>query len=266
MDRKGHIHKIRNKMKQRNIMYGVVLTALILILAIKVYAVPVGPSVSELGNSSLGDAPNATVNMTGNTTTAGGYIYTINLQTRQQNARWKGYVGNVTGTLVLSDSSGYFLYDWPMTTALSGEVYATRSSTLVSWASIACANTTHIYNESIDLNFTGYGNDNLTATFNAQDNEQFDVGTVSIGAATCWTTNMNVNSTDPTDDAFEEVMLYDGGSDPQAGDIVFAAIVEDSASGYKNTTTGYDFQMILPEIAYPTWTGATAYYFYVELA
>jgi hypothetical protein len=203
--------------------------------------------------------------MTGNGTTAGGYIFTINLASEQSNTRWKAYVGNVTGTLVLADSDGYSVYDWSITTSFTGEVYATRNAELVSWSDIGCANITHIYNEEIAMNHTSNPNDNISTTFSGQDNDEFEVGTTTIGAGDCWTTNLYVNSSAPTDDAFEQVLLYDG-TDASNGDIVYTSIIEDSHDGYREDTGKYDFEMILPEKGYSTWTGATAYYFYVELA
>src|SRR3989339_1648154 len=114
---------------------NLILTICILIILIAisyVYAAPIGPTVTTISNTTKAAAGAATVNGTGNDTTypnkAGGFIFKINLNSEQQNSRWKAYVGNVTGTLTLDDANSYTIYDWAITTSLTGEVYATRAS------------------------------------------------------------------------------------------------------------------------------------------
>ena len=145
---------------------------LFIIFIVKVYAVPVGPTVTEVGNTTLTPAAAQKVNMTGNGTKAGGYIYTINLDSEEQNSRWKAYVGNVTGSLVLQDADGWSIYNWTLNTIV-GEVYATRNSTTISWGDIRCANRTHIGNEEIALNHTSNPDDNITTTFNTKNHTSF---------------------------------------------------------------------------------------------
>ncbi len=234
-----------------------------ILLGFSVFAVPVGPTVTYKGNTTMNTTSAVTMNYTGSGNIAGGYIYTANLNSNQKNPRWKAFVGNVTGTLVLQDADGYSIYDWSVTTALTGEVYATRSSTTISWSTIACATNSNVSNEMVALNHTNI-NDNISTTFDASDNDQFVVGTTTIGANTCNTTNLYVNGSAPTADEFEEVLLHDGDN------MVYTAILEQDLHGFDgnqseaNSTT-YDFQLMLPEDGSATWASSTAYYFYVEL-
>ena len=262
---------MKRKCGTYNAVFGFLLASLLSLYLVA--AVPVGPTVTYKSNSTLGNTPAVEVNYTGNgTTQAGGYIYTINLNSNQQNNRWKAYVGNVTGTLVLADASGYSIYDWSVTTSLTGEVYATRASGTVNWSNINCAFNNATYWENRAINHTN-PNDNISTTFDGTDNSAFSVGTVSIGASACPTTNIYVNSTSPADDSFEQVLLYDGSqtnlslsTNANFRNLVYTAIIETDHDSYKNDTlTTYDFQMILPERGLASWQSATAYYFYVEL-
>lgn len=258
---------------------AVFLFLFIIITISYVYAAPIGPTVTTISNTTKSNAGAATVNGTGNDTTypnkAGGFIFKINLNSEQQNSRWKAYVGNVTGTLVLDDADGYSIYDWSITTSLSGEVYATRASGSINWTNINCsyANTTTA--EQYSLNHTSNPNDNISATFDGTDNSGFYVGNVQIYASTCPTTNIYVNASAPTNDNFEELLLYDGGSSynlssyPNGfGSMVYTTIIEQDADGYRRNADNqtYDFQMIVPEVGLSSWTSSTAYYFYVELS
>ena len=227
-----------------------------------VFALPVGPTITLVSNSTKAGGAGTIYNESGNDSTspdkAGGFIYTINLDGVVQNDRWKAYVGNVTGRLVLDDASGYTIYDWDITTAITGEVYATRAATTISWSSINCSNSTHIAAEEIAMNHTANPSDNISRTFNWTNNSAFYVGNTLIGADTCPTTNLFVNGTSTQNDEFEEVLLYDGTN------LVYATIIADDTNSYHNDTTT-DFQMILPERGYTGWASSTAYYFYVEL-
>ena len=52
---------------------------------------------------------------------------------------WQGYYGNVTGNIVLADANNESLYEWGNATSITGEVYATRTTT-VTWNTINCSN------------------------------------------------------------------------------------------------------------------------------
>jgi len=262
--------------KERSLM---MICVLIILVAIGyVWAVPIGPTVTTLSNSTKSAAVATLVNGSGNDTTnpnkAGGFIYTVNLESYQQNSRWKAYVGNVTGTLTLDDADDYTIYDWAITTSLTGEVYATRASSTINWTNINCSYSNATTAEEYALNHTTNPVDNISTTFNDTDNKQFYVGNVLISANTCPTTNIYVNDSAALNDDFEEVLLYDGGltynlsNYPTGfGNIVYTAIIEEDSYGYRGHVNNetFDFQMIVPEVGLSSWTSSTPYYFYVEL-
>ena len=228
-----------------------------------VLALPTGPTITTISNSTKYSGTGTIFNGTGNDTDkpdmSGGFIFTINLQGETQNIRWKAYVGNVTGTLVLDDADGYTIYDWSLSTSVAGEIYATRTSGAVTWSNINCSNATNIEAEEQAMNHTTNSDDNISATFSGIDHESFFVGTALISNGTCPTINLFVNDSAPTNDNFEEVLLYDGSN------VIYTTQIYDNAHGFR-TGTRYDFQLIVPERGYEGWSSSTAYYFYVELS
>ncbi|MBS3110444.1 hypothetical protein J4227_07995 [Candidatus Woesearchaeota archaeon] len=235
-------------------LVAVVLFFTLFAFAFKVMAVPEGPTISYLSNQT-GTPDSASI-----INTTGGSITTVTLNATTQNTRWKAYVGNVTGTLTLEDGTGATIYDW-ITNSPSGEVYATRKSSTVSWGNIACASLANMENENQAINHT-QSVDNISTTFSQQEHGSFYVGTNYIGNNTCYSVHTYVNSSAQSS-LFEEVVLYDG-TTPANGDIVFASILEDDVFGYNNQT--YDFQLIVPENGLPGYASSTAYYFYVEIS
>jgi hypothetical protein len=218
-----------------------------------VLAVPAGPAIVSLTNETATPASAAVIN------TSGGSIATMTLNATTQNMRWKAYVGNVTGKLALEDASGSIVYDWDLATSQTGEVYATRISSTVNWATINCSNRSSIGTEETAMNHTNNPDDNISATFNSQDHDSFWVGTVTIQSDSCYSIHTYVNSSQQSSD-FEEVLLWDSVNSA----MVYTALLEEDAYGFDNNT--YDFQMIVPERGYAAWDSSTAYYFYVELA
>ena len=245
----------------------------ILIFSLIANSTPAGVTITTLSNST-GVVTNGTkVNNTGGTgTTAGAYIFTINVSGVQQDVRWKGYVGNVSGKLTLDDASSFTIYDWSLT-SFSGEIYATRQSGAINWTNIRCAYFNITEEENERLNHTN-GADNITATFDGTDNKAMTVGTTTISANTCPTTNIYENDTKDLSDNFEEIVLYDGmatynrtipHNDDYFNNVVYAQNLEGDFSGYATGQT-YDFQLVVPEVGLATWASATAYYFYIELS
>lgn len=243
-----------NKKNKRELLIKLVLTLIILLISTKlISAEPSGPAITVISNETKQPASAALIN------TSGGSITTVILNATTQNPRWKAYVGNITGTLTLDNANDNTIFDWTLTDVI-GEVYATRFSGTVNWTGINCSNSTHIANEEKELNHTNK-DDNVTATFNEQTHEGFFAGTREILTDTCPSVHTYVNSTSQITN-FEEVVLYDG-TNGTNGNIVYATPLEQDLYGFDNNT--YDFQMIVPEVGLATWTGSTAYYFYVEL-
>ncbi len=219
-----------------------------------VLAAPEGPSsVTVLANETGGTSSAYELNI------SGGYIATLNITADTINTRWKAFVGEVTGTFSLEDASGSAIYDWSLA-SVSGEIYATRNSSSISWTNIDCSNATTLELENTRMNHTGFS-DNITATFNngqSGTHDAFFVGTSSIGSDSCPTLNTYVNGASQ-DLSFEEIALYES----TGSNLIYATIMEEGATGFDGGT--YDFQMIVPENGAATFTGATPYYLYVEL-
>lgn len=245
-------HKITIKKTNAQILLVVVILMTLFTLP-QVFAAPSGPTVTFLNNETATPAPATLIN------TSGGTISTIILNATTQNVRWKAYVGNVSGTLVLDDGSDNSIFDWTVT-LFTGEVYATRSSNAINWTGINCSNTTHIELENAAMNHTNR-DDNITTTFGETTHQGFFAGTSEILANTCFSLHTYVNDTSQSS-VFEEVVLYDGATSDN-GNIVYATPLENDEYGFDNST--YDFQMIVPENGLPGFTGSTGYYFYVEL-
>jgi hypothetical protein len=254
--------KISEKGQLRSLTWLVLIVALLVLLISFTIALPTAPTVTYITNSTMASGAGRLVNGTGNDTAfphkAGGTIYTVNLNGNTQNNRWKAYVGNVTGKLVLDDSDGYTIYDWTVTSAIRGRVYATRTSASISWGVINCSNSGNISLEEAAMDHVNNPSDNISATFDLRDNKGFFIGSVPIYENTCYTTNLFFDSVAPGNDAWEEVVLYDGAN------IVYGVAVDDNNNSY-HTGLKADFQILLPEKGTTGWQSSTAYYFYVEL-
>ena len=160
-----------------------------------------------------------------------------------------------------------------LSTAISGEVYATRSSGTINWGNINCSYSNTSTKEGLVMNQTG-SDDNLTRTFNDTLHSAFSVGSVNILANSCPSTKTYVNDTRNANNSnlFQEIILYDGGrnytlnfsDDPAFTNIVYTTIISPAAFNYRKEVA--DFQLLVPERGYASWVSTTAYYFYVELS
>lgn len=244
------MEKEKRKNLEKN--FGLVLISFVftIFLIFSVIALPVGPdSLTSVSNSTK------VANGAREFNISGGNIATFNLTTRIQDPRWKGFVGNVTGSFTLDDASGSTLYDWQLST-LTGRIYATRNASTIDWSSIQCANLTTLNSENDALNLTD-PNDNLNQTFNLTgSNPAFYVGAVPIAANSCPTLNTYVNNASQANH-FYEMALY---TNPN---IVYATVMDPGSVGYNGDK--YDFQAIVPDNGSPGFSGSTAYYLYIEL-
>src|SRR5690606_17372311 len=66
-----------------------------------------------------------------NRTDDGGSITTLVVDALQQTTRWKAYIGNITGTLTLDDSTGNTIFQWALDeTDVTGEIYSSTSNSV----------------------------------------------------------------------------------------------------------------------------------------
>ena len=253
-------------MKKKNVLFSIFVIISLFLIGKVWAAVPVGPTITYKGNETSVSSGNPTLE--GNTSIKGGVIATLVLDARQQDSSWKAYVGNVTGSLVLEDASNFSIYEWTFST-ISGEVYATRTSTAISWGGVECANSSHVDDEMDEMhhNKTNNPNDAINETFDDDKNDHwgFDAGSTTISANSCnYSINPWVNDSAQSADIFEEVLLYDG-----SANLIYVAKIEDDLYGYQ-TGSGenitYDFQMLVAENGSSGGPYQTDYYFYVELS
>lgn len=228
-----------------------VLLSILSSISLVVHALPVGPTI--LFNATDNATPRAAAQIT----TAGGSFTTLSLNVTSQTPRWKAYVGNVTGKLMLADANNKSIFDWTVT-SVTGEVYATRASS-VSWSGIACVNSSVLSTEEIGLNMSESLPDTINRTFSSTVHKTFYVGTVRVQNSSCRSLATYVNGTAQTmteNASFQEIMLRDS-----ASNAVYATLINQNATGFNNQK--YDFQMIVPENEFQDIP--TTYYMYVEL-
>ena len=193
-------------MKINKLTREICIISLLIILSIYVYAID--PSAPTSINNISSHSPNTTAGHELNT--SGGSITTLNINATTVNLKWKGYVGNVSGELALLDSTLSALYKWDLVT-ITGEIYATRNSSLLSWDSIECATLSVIADEQVALNITSNSSDSINNTFDTTTHDEFYVGSTKISSNSCRAIALNVNNTVQTDD-FQEILLTDGSS------------------------------------------------------
>ncbi|MBT4352191.1 hypothetical protein HOD20_06690, partial [archaeon] len=162
------------------------------------------------------------------------------------------------------DSDGYTIYQWAANEgySYSGQVYATRDTSTVSWADIECAAATNKTVEDIALDLNSDNSDSVNRTFSVQVHSNFTVAgnliTENCSFATATWINDTVNTLSVTSVKYQEVLLWEGSH------LVYATFVENDYSAYRNDST-YDFQMIVPvngTVSSPD----IAYYFYLEMS
>jgi len=246
------LNKINNTTKERKNLLVVLIFIILYSISSSyiIYAVPAGPqimsSTTENGSITGGEG----------ITTAGGSFTTLILNATTQNFRWKAYVGNITGRMVLNDANNYTIYDWALAT-YTGEVYASRNQS-ISWDNIQCAIPSTVSSEETYMNHTSSSVDSISNTFNQSKHKSFYVGTLLISANTCNSTATYLNSTNQVVNStarFQEVLLQDSSK------LIYASPIETAVLGFDNNR--YNFQMIVAES--DRRQTATTYYFFVEL-
>ncbi len=190
-----------------------------------------------------------------NRTDPGGTITTLVLDALQQTNRWKAYVGNITGSLTLSDSTGSTIFSWTLEqSGITGEIYSSRSNN-VAWGDIRCADTTVIDDEESFLGLTGSEAYSITETFNETIHEGLTIGPALIGSDTCFSTSTYVNDNpQPQASADFQLILLD-----DTIDLVYTTPISAETTGYDGSL--FDFQLIVPNNPQDT----TTYYFYAQI-
>ena len=251
--------------KIADVVATILVIAIFFSLVYMAAGVPEGASPSFVSSTSR----NAT-NPTQTRSDDGGVIATVNLQGTVNQLKWKAYVGNVTGVLVLADGNGYSIYEWTLTSTITGDVFATRNNS-ISWDNISCARNDTISFEDDYLNHSPGASDNINNTFLNNQHTAFLVNSITL--SNCPTLYPYVNNTaaaSPSASNDFPIILIGanttvGGNitNGTSGDaLIYAVSIQLDKRGYNNIST-YDFELVVADSA--SATGATAYYFYLEL-
>ena len=182
-----------------------------------------------------------------------------------QTKSWQGFFGNVSGTIILEDSSGFRFYDWTAAEP-QGQVYASANQT-ISWTTVDCAPIEDPAFRTPWYDFYGMLDtdyDNINITYNLTLHDEFYVGLITIPQDTCRSTYTFVNDARQTDD-FPAVILHD-----ENDALIFTALIEDRAIGARQGKIGYDggdydFQLLVAERGRYGDTDTTPYYFWIEI-
>lgn len=226
--------------------------ALFLLCIAAVWAVPVSPNGIQTVESST-----RTINGITNVSAQGGNVTEIRIDALTVTKTWQGYFGNITGNIRLDDASNNSFYVWGNTTSVSGEVYATRNST-INWAQINCTTAGQRSAEETYLGVSAVDGDSVTNTFNSTSHPGFLVGLKSIGNDTCYSTNAYVDGS-AQNSSFHQILLSD-----DLNSTVYTTLIENDGTAYNGRTT--DFQLMVGENEHDGNTGPTPYYFFVELS
>lgn len=230
-----------------------VLAVSLSLFSILANADPAGTSITA---NSTSNGPASTPS---NRSDEGGTITSMILDAVQQNTNWKAYVGNITGTLTLDDSTGATIYAWSLASSgITGEVYASRAIS-PTWSSIACTSAATVGTEHTALGFSGGDVDSITNTFNESTHAPMVTAGITIGANTCNATATYESDSKPATQAganFQEILLHD------TSNLIYATAINQDTTTYDGSTTA-DFQFIVPDN--PSITNTT-YYFFAEIS
>ena len=230
----------------------ILLFAFELVLVDRALAVPAGPSITYVSNTT------SISNVTNRSADIKGTITTLTMSANQQDYKWKAYVGNISGGLALDNANGKSIYDWSLTT-ITGEVFVTRASS-VNWNVVGCVNQTVIDSEQSSLGMPSTAQDNINSTFNFTNHRSFLVGSV-LNMTGCRSTATYINDAAQVmgpNAFFQEVLLKDNSTNS----LIYSTLIENDHQGYTGIDN-YDFQMIVAENESNTLP--TQYFFFVEL-
>jgi hypothetical protein len=228
--------------KRRGIVIFVILVSIM--VATNIRGDPSGATLDR-GASSRGTNPSAT-----QTTAQAGNITQMNIDQSRITDTWQGFYGNVSGQIVLENGGGNNFYDWDYL-SITGEVYASRT-TVSSWTSINCTNSTQWQNEETSLGITSTQLDGINETYSATTHPTFFIGSRLMD---------NCRSTRPYNSSSSASSFWNVLLNSNANNVVYAAILAENKNAFDNSTA--DFEILVPV---NRTTGFSTYYFYAELS
>ncbi|MBN2518167.1 MAG: hypothetical protein JXB14_04940 [Candidatus Altiarchaeota archaeon] len=195
---------------------------------------------------------------TSSDTTEGGNITLMNLTTSSQTGRWAGYMGNLTGNLVLADDAGnnFFRWNWYLT---EEAIICAGTFTRYNWSALYEG---IVWSVDVAWGFSG-GSDLAIYTFNATQ------GQLSLNISTNELTNMNSSDTggpDPADDDdFLTSVVNDQAVDnTDKRNILFCTQTNSTGTNNAYDGTTADYELIVP-VGDSSPSDRETYYFFVEL-
>jgi hypothetical protein len=251
----------------------IIASALISHISLVIAVEPFGATVNPLTSERAPEDPAQGIDaVAGNVTELNIFGYTITQS-------WQGYYGNVTGAVMLADSSDNVMYNWSVSSP-SGEIYASTNDS-INWRYIQCFNFTASGTYANDLPYAGqtsqfgtnmtilegmYGIqtddvDGVNETFDlfAGGHNAFYTSNFEFSEGECRSTRIFSQGGNKVEDQFEEVLLYE----PTSYSVIFASLLNKDVIGFDNNPR--DFQMLVLEDGHGTDESPTNYYFYVEL-
>ncbi|MDD9954100.1 MAG: hypothetical protein OXR66_07235 [Candidatus Woesearchaeota archaeon] len=186
----------------------------------------------------------------------GGNVTEVNINALSITQSWQGLYGDISGEITLDDGSNNTFYNWS-TTSVSGQVYATRASS-ITWSNVNCSTAVNITSEETYLGHVAADGDSVTNTYSLTTHPGFNVTTgAEIFTDTCPSTNAFTNNASQSAD-WVQVLLHD-----QTDNVVYSTLINDSTTGFNSNT--YDFQLLVGENEHTGNIGTTTYYVWVQL-
>ena len=245
--------------RQRTALLLLVVGFLLTISVIQALGAPEGASSVVIVSSERRTVPNAS-----NVTAQAGNITRLSVTANRQTAAWQGFAGNISGSIVLDDSSGDRFFAWSLFN-ISGEIYASRNGSI---------NFNNIFphnNCTIDeTGMTGAANaDRTNRTYNRSANTvNFSVGNIQINSTTACSVKPYVNSTTPVGNLFENLILTPESANTtnqsdqqQANQSIYVGILQlTNVHGFDGQM--YNFQLLVPVNRTAVFN---TYFFYAEV-
>ncbi|MFH1649714.1 MAG: hypothetical protein ABIA93_04150 [Candidatus Woesearchaeota archaeon] len=233
----------------------IVMTVAILVVAALAAGIA---SADPLSPQTLTESPGQTrdTNLPSQSLNAqAGNVTAVNIHGLSVTDVWQGYFGNITGTITLDDASNNTFYNWS-TASPTGEIFASRAAS-PTWATVECANVTHVTAEEAALTIGDLKSDGINETFTKTTHDAFSIGETDFIADDCSYTTNAYGSSGSQDAVWDEVLLYDTTS----ATTVFATIIGQDSTAFNGGTS--DFEMLIPT---DTTLTTTQYYFFVQLS
>jgi hypothetical protein len=200
------------------------------------FAIPGGAEVTE-GTSETG-----TETIVDTSSIEGGNVTFIDTYSKQITSNWAGFFGNISGAIVLQDSSSNTFFQWTITNFNDSVVYA-ASGAISNWGG---ANIVPANNTVVPGYISSAGLDNFTETFDSTGD--FNSSSLNKGLVP-YTATLNGGS------GLRTYALY---ADNE-GENIWAGVVKDDTTSFKGGSETVDYQILVPAQA------LTTYSFYLEL-